>query len=417
MPVSHLDQVIRAQKRGTTRGIYSICSAHPAVLRAAMRFAAGGPLLIESTSNQVNQSGGYTGMKARDFAALVRRIAAGTGFPSERIILGGDHLGPLPWSHEPAAEAMSKARVLVRECVQAGYTKIHLDASMRCADDGELTTDEIAERTVDLARVAEQAAAANLRYVVGSEVPSAGGALAGDAALRVTTPAAARGTMKAMREAFVKAGLARTWKRVIALVVQPGVEFGDESVHPYVRRDAAGLKRLIHSTPGVVYEAHSTDYQRREALRKMVEDGFAILKVGPALTFAYREAVFALEVMAEELGGPGGEGVSEALEAAMLAKPAYWQKYYRGTEGQLRLARRFSRADRIRYYWTDVRVSLAVERLFGCLQQRTIPQTLLSQYMPRQADRVRAGLLPNEAAALAEDHIQELLADYAAACA
>ena len=50
-------------------------------------------------------------------------------------MLGGDHLGPYVWRAEPADEAMAKARDLVRDYVAAGYTKIHLDASMRLGGD------------------------------------------------------------------------------------------------------------------------------------------------------------------------------------------------------------------------------------------------------------------------------------------
>ena len=51
----------------------------------------------------------------------------------------------------------------------------------------------------------------------------------------------------------------------------------------------------------MVFEAHSTDYQTAGALRALVEDRWAILKVGPALTFALREALFALSAIEEEL--------------------------------------------------------------------------------------------------------------------
>lgn len=72
-------------------------------------------------------------------------------------------------------------------------------------------------------------------------------------------------------------------------------------VHEYHREEAQTLSRFIEAQPGLVYEAHSTDYQSREALRALVEDHFAILKVGPALTFAFREAVFALAAIEEVL--------------------------------------------------------------------------------------------------------------------
>ena len=61
------------------------------------------------------------------------------------------------------------------------------------------------------------------------------------------------------------------------------------------------LKKTIEKYDQFVYEAHSTDYQRKETLRQMVKDHFVILKVGPALTFAMREALFSLDFIEKEL--------------------------------------------------------------------------------------------------------------------
>lgn len=416
MSSNYLDRIIQAQKRGEARGIYSICSAHPIVLAASMRFARGGPLLIESTCNQVNQYGGYTGMRPAQFVRLVHRIAGDTGFPKERLIFGGDHLGPLPWSDEPAGIAMKKARALVLEYVRAGYTKIHLDASMPCKDDEDLSLETIAARTVELARVAEQAGPGRIRYVVGSEVPTAGGARAGKDQLRVTSSASAKATLESLRAAFLAAGLRSAWNHVVALVVQPGVEFGDALIHHYQRRKAAGLKRWVEPVPHLVYEAHSTDYQARAALREMVEDHFAILKVGPALTFALREAVYALEEVEQELGFETPSHISQALESAMMANPVHWKRYYEGNEEARRLARRYSLSDRIRYYWTDPGVVKALQQLLSNLDGNPPPWTLLSQYLPLQYRRLRAGLIPNKPMALIEDYVMGVLEDYSAAC-
>lgn len=88
--------------------------------------------------------------------------------------------------------------------------------------------------------------------------------------------------------------------RVIAIVVQPGVEFDHTQIIHYQPQAAQALSAWIKETP-MVYEAHSTDYQTRQAYRALVRDHYAILKVGPALTFALREAIFALAQMENEL--------------------------------------------------------------------------------------------------------------------
>ncbi len=67
---------------------------------------------------------------------------------------------------------MAKARDLVAAYVEAGFTKIHLDASMACADDGTPAEEEIAARAAAMAEVAERSArGARLAYVIGTEVP------------------------------------------------------------------------------------------------------------------------------------------------------------------------------------------------------------------------------------------------------
>jgi D-tagatose-1,6-bisphosphate aldolase subunit GatZ/KbaZ len=428
---SFLDVIVREQKRGQPLGVYAVCSAHPYVLAAAMSHAqqADAPLLVEATCNQVNQFGGYTGMTPADFVAFVRDLAHQRGFPHDRLILGGDHLGPSVWQAEPAGDAMSKARDLVRAYVEAGYTKIHLDASMKLGDDqGEGAPDIClaAARAAELARVAEAAWRAAPegqmapRYVIGTEVPPPGGIRTPEGHIEVSSAEQVAQTIEVTRAAFLDRGLDDGWDRVIAVVVEPGVEYGDATVHKYRPEETRALSWLIESYDGLVYEAHSTDYQTCPALSRMVADHFAILKVGPALTFAFREAVFALEMIEVEwLGGRSGVALSElrtALESAMLADPRHWEGYYRGDPAAQAYARKYSLSDRCRYYWPAPSVQSALERLLLNLRPAPIPLSLLSQYLPVQYQRVRDGTLANTTDALITDKIEGVLADYACAC-
>jgi len=428
---SFLDVIVREQKRGQPLGVYAVCSAHPYVLAAAMRHAqqADAPLLVEATCNQVNQFGGYTGMTPGDFVAFVRGLAHQHGFPHDRLILGGDHLGPSVWQAEPAADAMSKARDLVSAYVQAGYTKIHLDASMMLGDDqGEDAPDIClaAARAAELARVAEAAwrsapeGRMAPRYVIGTEVPPPGGMRTPAGHIEVSPAEQAAQTIEVTKAAFLEQGLDTGWERVVAVVVQPGVEYGDAAVYEYRPEKARALSRLIEGYDQLIYEAHSTDYQTCPALSRMVADHFAILKVGPALTFAFREAVFALEMIeAEWLGAhPGASlsGLRAALDSAMLAEPRYWEGYYGGDPAAQAYARKYSLSDRCRYYWPAPSVQSALERLLHNLRPAPIPLSLLSQYLPVQYQRVRDGTLANTTDALITDKIEGVLADYACAC-
>jgi len=429
---SPLQAFAAANRRGDAVGLTSVCSADRVVLETALRRAAacGALACVESTCSQVNQDGGYTGMTAARFRDEVAALAAAAGLPPGRLILGGDHLGPYPWRDRPAAEAMAAARELVRSCVAAGYSKLHLDTSMRCADDpgGEsdpLPEEQITARAADLCRAAEEARAALPAaapapvYVVGTEVPVPGGETAASARPAVTSPGDAARVLGLTREAFAAAGAGAAWERVVAVVVQPGVEFGDETVIDYERGAAAGLGGALDAYPGIVFEAHSTDYQRPEALRALVEDHFGILKVGPWLTFALREAVFALEAIEIELLGSGDaalSGVRAALEAAMLAQPGYWRPYYAGADEGARLARAFSYSDRCRYYWPQPQVRRALDALLGNLRSRAIPPALLSQYLPGEYERMRQGRCGAEPAELIRAHVERVLDVYAAAC-
>ncbi|UPA26918.1 D-tagatose-bisphosphate aldolase, class II, non-catalytic subunit [Shinella oryzae] len=371
-------------------GIVSVCSAHPIVLRAALRRAAKGkgPVLIEATCNQVNQFGGYTGMTPADFIAFVEAIAREEGVTRDKIIFGGDHLGPNPWRKEPAAVALEKAAGMVEAYVAAGFTKIHLDASMGCASEPVALDDRtVAARAAALCAVGEQTARReNLPmpvYVLGTEVPIPGGADHALDGVEPTAPGAARETIAVHRDAFAKAGLSDAFKRVIAFVVQPGVEFGSDNVVAYDPPRAAALSALLDREPALVFEAHSTDYQTQEALAALVADGFPILKVGPGLTFAYREALYALDLIASDIvPGYGDRPLLRAMEALMLAAPGNWSGYYHGDETALRIQRHFSYSDRIRYYWTRPEAERAVSALLAVLDGVRIPETVLHQYLP-----------------------------------
>jgi len=428
-----LFRIVQENHGGKHVGLYSICSANQFVLEAGMEQAKrdGSLLCIESTSNQVNQFGGYTGQTPDEFAAFVNEVAKAEGFPQERILLGGDHIGPHVWRAEKASSAMAKARELVKGYVRAGYKKIHLDASMPCADDrGDpqrpLADELVSERAADLCKAAEEAhkefktgLPAPL-YVIGTEVPIPGGEQEGARAPEVTSTEDLAKTLATARKAFFSRGLEEAWERVIAVVVQPGVEFGDSNVFGY---NAAKAKRLADYAAQKwkrVYEAHSTDYQTRGALQEMVRDHFAILKVGPWLTFAFREAVFALAEMEEEWLGSRREvtlsRMREELEAAMLENPSHWKSYYRGGEAELKFARKYSYSDRSRYYWPQPRVAAALQRLLNNLTVQPPPVSLVSQYLLNQCEAIREGRLRNHPRELIRAKILEVLDIYAGAC-
>ena len=414
-------EIVAAHKHSGHGGIVSVCSAHPAVVRAAAELAReyGAPLLLESTSNQVDQFGGYTGLTPAEYIAQTRAM-----LPADcDVTFGGDHLGPNRWQHLPAAEAMTNSEELIRSYVAAGYEKIHLDCSMSCAGDPVPLPDAtVAERAARLCRIAEDTRATMPDavapvYIIGTEVPIPGGAKEALDGVTPTTPDAARTTYAVHKDTFAAHGLGEdVWARVVALVVQPGVEFDHHGVEDYRPERATVLSAVANDFPHAVFEAHSTDYQTPQAFKALVRDHFAILKVGPALTFAYREAIYALNHIARELkrNAPDVEAVAEAL---MLAEPAQWQKYYHGTADEQRLLRHYSLSDRIRYYWSQPQLDEAVQGLRAALGERPLPFGLAHQYLPDAVEACRARHEALTAENLIRHHIRAALIPYYEACA
>lgn len=424
---NELLRMVEKRQMGIHCGIPSFCSANKIVIETVIEQAQRYDdfVVIEATSNQVNQYGGYMGMTSADFKNYVYEIADKINFDKNKIILGGDHLGPLPWANLPAKEAMEKAKVLVRDCVKAGYLKIHLDTSMRLGDDDttkRLSDDIIAARGAVLYRecmaaynelLAVNPDAVKPVFVIGSEVPVPGGTvMEGD--IEVTHVDDLENTLLAYRKAFQNQGMSNAFKDIIAIVVQPGVKFGEYGIHPYDRFAARGLCNKLKQYPDIVFEGHSTDYQPYEKLREMVEDGIAIIKVGPALTYAVREALFALSMIEDELieDQTKKSNFRSVLERQMLADDSNWAKYYHGTELEKKLMRKYSFSDRSRYYFANEEVEDAIDKLFANLDAIDIPNYILHQYMPLQYVHVRDGKIKCQAKELVKDAVRIIVENY-----
>jgi D-tagatose-1,6-bisphosphate aldolase subunit GatZ/KbaZ len=341
-------------------------------------------------------------------------------FPADRVILGGDHLGPNPWRAKPATQAMAAAKTMVEGYVGAGFTKVHLDASMACADDPQALCNEVvAARAADLCQAAESLAdPTNMPYyIIGTEVPVPGGAHEELQELAVTRVEDLTKTIEIHRRVFEARGLQAAWDRVIGVVVQPGVEFDHARVIDYKPEKAQELSEAILRFDRLVYEAHSTDYQTEAALTNLVRDHFAILKVGPGLTYAAREAVFALGHIEQEwVTDRPLSDIRVKLDEVMVAQPKYWEQYYGGTEAERALARKYSFSDRLRYYWPDPTVEASFQVLIKNLSDRPPPHSLLSQFAPSAFKAIQSEELRNDPLSIIRHRIQEVLGTYARAC-
>lgn len=421
-------KLVSLQKQGVPVGIYSACTANRYVIKAVLKRAkeTNTCALIEATANQVNQDGGYTGQTPEMFFRFVVDLAEQVGLERSNLILGGDHLGPLTWASLPEDEAMEKAETLVAAFVRAGFTKIHLDTSMRLGSDDPnvtLETWRIARRGAQLCQAAEKAYNALKRerpaakppvYIIGSEVPIPGGAQEEEDSISITRAEDCISTISEFKRAFFEFGMEDAWSRVIGLVVQPGVEFGNDRVFPFDPAAASALTDALRTLP-VVFEGHSTDYQTAASLREMVKSGIAILKVGPQLTFALREALIAMEMIEIELLTGKDvwlSGFGRTLERSMLESPKQWEKYYHGNGEETRLMRKYSYSDRSRYYLAGTRVNDSIERLLTNLNGVQIPPSILSQFLPVQYKKFRDGKLPLNAEDILLDKIGEVIDNY-----
>ena len=410
--MSLIQDLIARNRAGEAIGLPCFCTANEHVLRAVLDYAktTGLPTVIEATCNQVNQYGGYTGMTAADFMEWLTGMASEAGVPMDQLILGGDHLGPNVWKNEPLDVAMEKSRELVKSYVQAGFKKIHLDTSMACGGEPNPTFAQIAERAADLCEVAEKYAPdpSELFYIIGTEVPIPGGETEEPAALDVTSVARFRDTIQTHRDAWDARGLADAWTRIVSVVTQPGVDFGHTSIYPFVPAKAAPLRDAILDEQGLTYEAHSTDYQSTAALADLVKNHFFFLKVGPELTFRFREAIWALASIEDAVVAGSKSQIRETFEARMTDDPGYWKDYYSGPEDELRILRTYSYSDRIRYYWSDPEIAKSLEHLLENLDQTALPETIVSQAFTG----LEFGEMPTTAPELISRHVQRCVSRY-----
>ncbi len=425
----YLKKIVQMQKAGDPVGIYSACTGNEIVLEACMKHAKATDtvMLIESTANQVDQYGGYTGMTPADFMEKCKGLASKVGLPLDRLMLGGDHLGPLTFAHYDEDKAMEEAKELIRQYVTAGFTKIHIDTTMKVASDDpdiRLSDEVIARRGAELAEVAEEAYRELLKtrpdavhpvYVVGSEVPIPGGSVSDDVeTIQVTRVEDFKATVEAFKKAYEARGLEEAWSYVMAVVVQPGLEEKDAGCTEYIRENAADLMKAIKEYPALTFEGHSTDYQTKYKLRELVEDGVGILKVGPALTLAYREGLFALSYAEKELLKDHPEKQSyfmELLDTKMQENPKHYIKHYHGTAAEIAYKRKFSFSDRCRYYYAVPELKEAVNKLFENFSGG-VPLGLLSQFLPVQYTRVRAGELKNDPKDIVMDRVRDCVDEY-----
>lgn len=420
--MNQLRKIIKDRSISNIKGVYSACTANPLVIKACIVKAkqTDTPLIIEATANQVNQYGGYTGMRPIDFRNLVKSLCDELDYNFEKVILGGDHLGPLTFAHYDEEKVMCESKELIRQYVLAGFTKIHVDTSMKISSDSidhPLAVEIVARRAMVLIEEALNAYeelkkgdpnAIRPCFVVGSEVPIPGGEQGNVDSLQVTKVSDFKHQISIFQEVLTQS----LWNDVVAIVVQPGVEFGDNIVFHYDSDKAYDLISAKKRYSNIVFEGHSTDYQTKENLRKMVDDDIAVLKVGPALTFKYRQALFALDQIEQEMMLPKPSNLRHIIEKVMCKNQKYWENYYFGDEKDKKIKRAYSYSDRVRYYLPCKEVELAIERLRLNINNNEILMPVLYQWLPMQYNKILRNEIGCNFDEIVFDCIGEIIDDY-----
>lgn len=375
--------IVESNRCGEQIAIASWCTAHALTLRAILDAHRDDddPILIETTGNEVNQFGGSSGMTPATFRKLVENTADEADVDARRIILGGHQLGPGPWKNRSASAANGLARDMVRAYVEAGFTKLHFDASVACSDESEVSERTSAERVAGLCAAAEGARTkrAPIAYVLEANARRGARRTVARDALSVTRPDDVVRSVDLHRAAFADHGITDALKRVIALVVQPGHAYGNSTVVPFDMKKRATLNRAALKIPGLAFEAHSADYQREASLALLVASRVAILKVGPELAFAFREAIFAMAEIEIRLEGRQRSGVISVLETAMDENVEQCSSQA-PTEANERVDRLFDLNDLARHSWSDPRVIAALKLLFANIDSGPVHPGLISQF-------------------------------------
>jgi len=426
MRTSWLIDIMEANRGGERKGIYAVESQNPTVQEAYLRQALGdgSPALFEICAEMLDLHGQSGKILPDDFIANVKRSAGKTGFPRDRLFFGVNDLSPSLWKDESIESALKKTRAFISALISLGFNKLGIHAAIPLKGDladQQLSQEVIIAREAALYQAAEGAAAAlpdeeKPLYVIDLH-PGQGMTEDQD---NMAHKEDVKIAIDRFAETAVAAGLPEMRERLLAVRIILGAGYNSEKVIPFGSSLLKELGGCVYGDKPVLLEALRTDFQPQMILDQLVDNHFAILSVGPELTYTMREVLFSMAMMENEtmLGKPGvylSNFIIE-LDRAMQSAPQHWEKYYSGNGFEQMIARKYSLYDRSRFYWEDKNVRKMKKRLFDNLIKYPIPLTVMRQFMPRQYERVAAGELENKPDALVMDAVRHALCRYSRAC-
>lgn len=341
------------------KGLPSFCTANFLVLKTLLIFCKKNklPALIESTSNQVNQFGGYSKNQPKDFIKKINRFIKSSKISKKSIYFGGDHLGPLPWKNNKSSVAMDNSIKLIDLYLKANYQKIHIDTSIQCKDD-KLITDKIifARTEYILKNLINKKKLNKIFFVFGTEVPFAGGN--NKKKFKITQ----NNKIISDYQNFSKLlNSEKLLSKDFALVIEPGMKFKNNSITKPKFKNFE-VNRKFSKKNKFYFEAHSTDYQDLETLKKLVKNNFKILKVGPELTYNLIKSLLFMQEIEEVFLGRKSN-FQKTIIKNMLFNNFYWKDFFkRGNKKKFQKNLLNSFYDRARYYlsYNDVVNSIKI---------------------------------------------------------
>ncbi len=338
------------------KALPSFCTSNIEVIKSILFFCHNKklPCLIECTSNQVNQHGGYTNKTPKKFIKEIFNLSKKIKFNSKKLFLGGDHLGPLPWKKKNKTIAIKNSISLINDYLKQNFCKIHVDTSIKCRDDKYIDSDIIFERTSDILNNPSIKKKIKDKFlIVGTEVPLSGSG--DDKKIVKTNKKQIETEVFKFKQILDKLSLKN---KSFGLVIEPGMKYMHFSITKPNFSDFSNKKNISKKNK-FVYEAHSTDYQPEKILKQLVKNNFKFLKVGPELTYNYSKSLFFMENV-EKKNKLKSSKIKKVIFSSMLKNPKYWKSYYETKNPKLLLN---SKLDRMRYYFDTKPVINSIKNL------------------------------------------------------
>ena len=339
------------------KALPSFCTSNVDALNSILYFCKINklPCLIECTSNQVNQDGGYTNKTPKLFINEIFKMQKKINFDKKKLFLGGDHLGPLPWKNNNSHTAIKNSVKLIDSFLKEKFCKIHIDTSIKCKNDKHIDNDIIFNRTNQILRNPAIFKKIKDRFIIiGTEVPLSG---SGDSKKIIKTSKQQINNESLRFKKILKSiGLKNNF---FGLVIEPGMRYMHSSITQPNFKDFKE-KRRISIKNNFVFEAHSTDYQSLKTLKQLVKNNFKYLKVGPEITFNYSRSLFFMQNLEKKIVKKKCSNLKAKILSTMLDNSKHWKEYYKRKDKKLFLD---SKLDRLRYYLNSKKVVNSINLL------------------------------------------------------